>query len=320
MSLGSPSRRAFVALTAAFAAAGGRAGAQGAKVLRIASAPNDDVTPLLYAQAAGLFAREGLDIRIQASNSGAAVAAAVAGGSMEIGKSSIMGLVAAHRRGLPFVMIAPAGLYTSENPVVAMLVAKDGALRAPRDLDGKTISVPALGDLYAIANAAFVDQAGGDSKTLKFIEMPSSASPQAIIDRRIDGATMTTPLLVTALDTGKLRVLGHPFDAIAKRFIQAAFFATSDFVEKNRDVVDRFQRVMRTAAIYANAHHAETAPMLAKFTKEDPKLVARMPRTLAGTGLDPALVQPVIDLAARYKAIPAAFDARAMIDPKAAKD
>jgi hypothetical protein len=31
--------------------------------------------------------------------------------------------------------------------------------------------------------------------------------------------------------------------------------------------------------------------------------------------LDPALIEPVIDAAVKYKAIAAAFDARAMIDP-----
>jgi NitT/TauT family transport system substrate-binding protein len=288
------------------------------ETLRLASAPDDDVTPALYAEQAGLFRREGLDVRIQASNSGAAVAAAVAGGSMDIGKSSVMALISAHRRGLPFVIIAPAAIYTSDDPVVSMLVAKDSSIQSPRDLNGKTIAVPALGDLYAIANDAFVDRNGGDSKTIRYLEMPTSASPQAIIEKRVDAATMTTPLLVSALDSGKLRVLGHPFDAISKRFIQAAWFTTRDFLQKNRDVVDRFQAVMRAASDYANTHHAQTAPALAAFTKLDPKMIARMPRTSFGGPLDPALLQPVIEIAARYKAIPVAFDARAMVDSAAA--
>lgn len=315
------SRRRFIGLSAAAATVPSVALAQGAapRTLRLASAPDDDVTPALYADEAGLFRREGLDVRIQASNSGAAVAAAVAGGSMDIGKSSVMSLISAHRRGLPFVLILPAAIYTSDDPVVGMLVAKDSAIRTPRDLNGKTIAVPALGDLYSIANAAFIDQHGGDSKTIRYIEMPTSASPQAIIDKRIDAATMTTPLLVSALDTGKLRVLGHPFDAISKRFIQAAWFTTRDFLQKNRDTVDRFVSVMRAASTYANAHHPETARVLAKFTKEDPAMIARMPRTTFGGALDPALLQPVIEVAAKYKAIPVVFDARSMLDAAAAK-
>jgi NitT/TauT family transport system substrate-binding protein len=307
------SRRSFVALAGAAALAPHAARAQSA-TLRFASAPDDDVTSFLHAQEAGIFKREGLDVAIQRSNSGSAVAAAVAGGSIDIGKSSVMSLISAHSRGLPFVLIAPAGLYTAAEPVVAMLIAKDAEIRTPRDLAGKTIAVPALGDLYSIANNSFVDAGGGDAKSVRYIEMPSAASPEAIISRRVDAATLTTPILVAALETGKLRVIGHPFDAISKRFIQAAWFTTRDFAAKNRDVIERFQRAIHESAVYVNAHHAETVNALAAFTGADPKLVARMPRATAGTVLDPVLVQPVIDAAVKYKAIAAAFDARTMVD------
>ncbi len=308
------SRRSFVALAAAAALAPRAVSAQGL-TLRFASAPDDDVSSFLYAQQAGLFKREGLDVTIQRSNSGAAVAAAVAGGSIDIGKSSVMSLISAHNRGLPFVLVAAAGLYSADEPVVAMLVAKDGPVHNAHDLNGKTIAVPALGDLYSIANNSFVDANGGDSKSIRYIEMPSAASPDAVINHRVDAVTLTTPILVGAMETGKVRVIGHPFDAISKRFVQAAWFTTRDFAEKNRDVIDRFQRALHESALYVNAHHADTVNALAAFTAADPKLIARMPRATAGTVLEPALLQPVVDAAVKYKAISTAFDARTLIDP-----
>lgn len=308
------SRRSFVALAAAAALAPRAVSAQG-RTLRFASAPDDDVSSFLYAQQAGLFKREGLDVTIQRSNSGAAVAAAVAGGSIDIGKSSVMSLISAHNRGLPFVLVAAAGLYSADEPVVAMLVAKDGPVHNAHDLNGKTIAVPALGDLYSIANNSFVDANGGDSKSIRYIEMPSAASPDAVINHRVDAVTLTTPILVGAMETGKVRVIGHPFDAISKRFVQAAWFTTRDFAEKNRDVIDRFQRALHESALYVNAHHADTVNALAAFTAADPKLIARMPRATAGTVLEPALLQPVVDAAVKYKAIATAFDARTLIDP-----
>ena len=39
-----------------------------------------------------------------------------------------------------------------------------------------------------------------------------------------------------------------------------------------------------------------------------------MTRALMATTLDPKLIQPVIDVCVRYKTIPSAFDATAMID------
>jgi ABC-type nitrate/sulfonate/bicarbonate transport system substrate-binding protein len=70
---------------------------------------------------------------------------------------------------------------------------------------------------------------------------------------------------------------------------------------------------MREAAVYVNAHPTEAVPLLAKFSGTDPARIARMHHSAYATSLDPKLIQPVIDICARYKTIPAAFDARAMI-------
>jgi hypothetical protein len=72
---------------AAFVAASGNTAlAQAAPTsIRVASSPVGDVIPLLYAQNSGLFRNAGLDIALQKSNSGSAVAAALVGGEIEIG-------------------------------------------------------------------------------------------------------------------------------------------------------------------------------------------------------------------------------------------
>src|ERR1700686_3804549 len=74
--------------------------AQGLTVLRLAAAPGDDITPILYGQSAGIFKSAGLEVQLQALGSGSATAAAVAGGAIDIGKSSITTLISAHARGV----------------------------------------------------------------------------------------------------------------------------------------------------------------------------------------------------------------------------
>ena len=74
---------------------------------------------------------------------------------------------------------------------------------------------------------------------------------------------------------------------------------------------------MHDAAAYANAHHGETAELLNAFTKVDVAVIRASTRESYAETLDPADLQPVIDTAARYKAIDARFDARDLIDPAA---
>jgi NitT/TauT family transport system substrate-binding protein len=311
-------RSAFLALTAAAATVPGFALAQTPPSLtqvRVASAPDEDILGALWAQQSGIFRRYGLDVHVQPMNSGAAVGAAVVGGSVDIGKSSLVSLITAHTRGIPLVLIASAGEYNAKAPVVGMLVKKGSPIKTARDLDGKTLSVPSLNDQFSIAIKAWMDQHGGDSSTVKFVELPNSSVPQAIEDGRIDAASIGNPILSAALDSGKVQLIGHTFDAIAPRFILACYFTTSDYARKNRDVVERFAKAVAESGAYCNAHQDATVELLSSFTKVSPQTIRHMTRTTIGTILDPRLIQPVIDAAAKYKAIPAAFDARDMIAP-----
>lgn len=279
-----------------------------AVTVRLASAPDDDVTPVLYAQKAGLFARAGLSVEVSRMNNGAAVTAAVAGGSIDIGKSSLVPLLAAHAHGLPFTLIAPAGVWATNAPVTATIVLKTSAIAAARDLAGKTVSSSSLKDLMTMSTQIWIDEHGGDSSAVRFVELPPPAVLTALADGRVDAATVGNPNLAQALASGKVRVLSHPEDAIAGRFLLAAWFANSDFIAKNRRVVDRFVGVLREAVAYTNAHHAETVPLVAAFTGIDPATVATMTRATGTLTLDPREIRPVIEVAVKYKIIDRAFD------------
>jgi ABC-type nitrate/sulfonate/bicarbonate transport system substrate-binding protein len=309
------SRKTFAVEAVACALAPRALCAQPLTAVRIASAPDEDILGALWALDSGAFRKAGLDVTIQKANSGAAVAAAVLGGSIEIGKSSLVALITAHAKGLPLVVVAPAALYDAKDPTVALVVAKDSPAKSGADLNGKTLSVSSLNDQNAIAMEAWIDQHGGDAKTVKFIELPSAAAPDAVAAGRVDAATLGTPILSEALQSGKCRILGRSFDAIANRFVLAAYFCTAEYAAKHRDAVDRFRNVIFSAARYVNGHHAETVPTMAKFTRIDPSIIAAMPREELAVNLDPQLMQPLIEAATHYKAIAASFDARTLFAP-----
>ncbi len=305
-------RGAFIGVTAALACAP-PAFAQTATALQIGLPPSDDGTPLMYAVHAGTLAKAGLNVTMTAAQSGAAVSAAVAGGALQIGISSLVPLIGAHARGLSFQLIMPAAIYSSKAPYAAMVVKKDGPIHSARDLNGKIVSSSALRDLIATSNLAWIDQNGGDSTTVKTVELPQSAVLAAIDEGRIDAGTFLEPHLSDALDSGKVRVLGYTFDAYGKTFPISGWFATAEYIRDNRDVIARFVRVMRDANAYCNAHHAETAPILADFAKVDVAKVQHSTRVLYGDVLDLKQIQNVIDISARYKVIDKPFTASELV-------
>ena len=310
------SRGAFLATTGT--ALAGRALAAGPPLttLRVAGTPDPDVVALIWGQQNGIFAKLGLSVELQRLTSGSTVVAAVIGGSLDVGKSSPFGLINAYIKGVPLAIEAAAAIYSSDHPNVGFVVAQNSNLSSGRDFNGKTVAVPALGDLYTRVNAAWIDQTGGDSKTVKFIELPTSATPEAIAAGRVDGASMTEPILIEAVETYHCKIIGRPFDMIAKSFGDTWYFVTRDYAAKNADVLARFRRGLTEATRYVVAHQAEMVPLTVQYTGIAPALAAKMTHLL-GIGADPAMLQPVIDFAARFKSIPAAFPAREMFDPAA---
>jgi len=318
------SRARFLGATAA-AVLGGTSRAAFAQqapaltTLRGTVVPNDDLAPILYAEQNGMFRKIGLDIQLQRSTSGAAVAAAVAGGSFDFGVSSVIGLISGHARGLPFVLIAPSHVIVAGDGTQGMVVLKDSPIRRGVDLNGKVLAVPGIADANWISSHAFVDADGGDSGSIKFVELPQTAIPPALQQRRVDAAMLQEPVIDQAMATGLFRSLGDPTQTIAKRWMVTAVFMLADFAAKNHDLVARFAEVMRAAYVFANTHHADTAPLVAAFNGIDPSFALQMHRNVFAEYLDPRELQPAIDAAARYKIIDHAFPAQELISTYAIK-
>jgi NitT/TauT family transport system substrate-binding protein len=297
----------------------GRAVAQTPVTMRVAAFPAQDVGPLLYAMKAGLFTKAGLDIQFTELTTGSAVSSAVAGGSADVGFSSLPALIAGHERGIPFQLVAP-GLESQPNaPALYLMVRKDSPIRSGVDLNGKTAASPALRDADWMMTSAWIDENGGDSKSVRFVELPFPALFEGLVSGRIDAYAAGEPWVTRALDSGKVRILSDSARILAPRVLITAWFSTTAYATGNRDALERFERVMRDANGYVNTHKADVISLVADFTKLDPALVARTLKGANAIYIDPATIQPLIDAGAKYHSIEKRFNAADLISPVALK-
>jgi NitT/TauT family transport system substrate-binding protein len=282
-------------------------------VVHIGASTDDAARPLIYASTAGLFKKAGLDVDIVKLQNGAAVAAAVAGGSIDIGKGSALTPIVAFGKGLPFTVTSNLSNYTSDAPNVALLVRRDATIASAKDLVGKTVALNSLQDQNALAMFSWLEQAGVDLTTVKFIEIPSSASLAALDGGRVDAWVALEPTFSSALATQRVRVLAYPWNALGKHYAQAVMFANAGWTSTHRDVIDKVNRVLRDAGLYVAAHENETKPLSAQFAGLDPASLTDFRSGERGITLVPAELQPTIDAAAKYKLIPKAFPASDII-------
>jgi NitT/TauT family transport system substrate-binding protein len=281
-------------------------------VVRFGTIPIDPASEVFYAQDMGFFDKAGFKADIAPFSSGGAVAAAIAGGSIDIGNIDLVSIAAAHARGIPFVVLAPAGVYTRAAESYVLLVKPNAPIRTAKDLAGKTIAVNGLKNINQIPTEAWIDNNGGDSKSVKFIELPFPAMIPALEDDRLDAIAVTEPTL--AITNGKYRVISLADHNVAPSFMVAGWTTTLGWVQKNPTLAKKVTATLLETARWANANHDKTAAILSKYSKLPLETAQRMHRSYYGEKLDAALMQPVIDAAAKYGVIDKTFPASAIME------
>jgi NitT/TauT family transport system substrate-binding protein len=281
--------------------------------IRVGAAMDDQGRPIVYAQQAGIFKKYGLDVQVSRMANGPAVAAAVAGGSLDFGKASTFAIVEAYAKGLPFTIVTDLAYYDSDAPDSGLAVGLKSAINSPKDLIGKTIGVAGLQDINATSIRAWLDQASIDPTQVKFVEIPPPAAVAALVAGRIDGAFLLEPTYSAAMADGKVRILSHPYEVIGHRWSDTAVFANTEWVKNHRDVVMRFARALAESSAYIAAHETETSGVMAQFMGLDPAHVVQLHHPGRSLSTQPDALQPVIDFAAKYKFIPKTFRAQELI-------
>jgi len=315
MSVTRSSRGSFLAAGAALAATSGTALGQSAPThIKLGTSAIDGAMGCVSAQRAGFFAKQGIDAEF-VIGSGASNSAAVVGGSLQFAGSNVVTLIKAHLQGVPFQIVCPGAIYDTNDPTQVLCVRTDSGFKGGADLNGKTIAVTAIGDLLSTSTLAWVDQNGGQSSTVKLVELPPSAQVAALETGRVQAAALAEPFLSQALADGSVKVFAKIFDAIALRYLEAAYVGVPDYINGNADTVRRFATAVLDGGAFANQHPDQTLPWLIDFAHIDAAVAKRVRRERFATTVDPSLVQVEIDALARLKLIERAFDARDLFSP-----
>jgi NitT/TauT family transport system substrate-binding protein len=268
--------------------------------IRVATFAVENAFENYYARDMGFFGKWGLDADVQLLSGSSTIAAAVVSNAVDIGYAALDVLATLHEKDIPMVVIAPAGEYQAPGTSrdAALVLAANSVVRTAKDLNGKTIATGTFHSLPQTATCLWIDLNGGDSSTVKFVEIPFPAMAAAVAANRVDAAFVPEPFLAAATKSG--RVLEYGYDYIAKHFLFGAWFATAQWAKDHPDLVTRFASAMHDTAVWANANPQKSGELLAGYTKIDPAVIANMTRARFSEQLTPAVMQPLIDLAAKY--------------------
>jgi ABC-type nitrate/sulfonate/bicarbonate transport system substrate-binding protein len=274
--------------------------AQTNAAIRVAMIPNEPAVEVYFAKDMGFFTKAGLDVDIAQNPSTPAIASAVAAGTYDVAYSTISTLAVAHVKGLPFVIIAPGVGNVPGKTAGAIMIPAGSTAKTGKDFNGKTFGTAGLNTLAEYMPRAWIDKHGGDSTTVKFVEIPFPQTADALAAGRIDASYLTEPFITIAEDKGVAKVLTTGEDAIAPRYTSTAWYTTSQWAKAHPDQVARFVSAIHEAAVWANKNPDKVVPIVVKYLKSDPALTAKAPRPYWVEQLLPAQIQPWIDVTAKY--------------------
>lgn len=284
--------------------------------LRVIVLPLEIAAAAYYAEDLHFFARVGLDVTIQSLLNGGFITAAVVSGAADIGSSNPVSLEIAHDKGLPVTILAGASFQDAKAPTNGLLsVASSSSIHSAKDLNGKTIAISGLGNITDLGVRNWIDQNGGDSSTLKFIESSIPAMTANLLAGRVDAGALDASNF-NAAPKGQLRLIGSVFNSFGPLWVQSAWFTSKDFAAKHPDTAKKFITAIRMASVWANAHPKEAIQIFAKYTKYTvPELEDAVRPPFVTKPVTSAQLQTTINVAAKYGYIKTAFPGSELLSP-----
>ena len=269
--------------------------------LKVGVIPIADVAPLYVGMQQGFFKDEKLTIEPQIAEGGAAIATSVISGDYQFGFSNVVSLVTARSKKLPLRIVAQgaSGHKTEKEAFDTLLVPKGSAIKQAQDLEGKTVAVNALNNIGPLSINYAVEQAGGDPKKIKYLEVPFPDMIAALEAGRIDAAWVVEPFASQG-QAGGARSIFAPFEAVSPDLTVATYFTTEQYIEQNGDVVDRFVRAMEKSLAHAADNPEVARKAVLSYTKIPPAAVEKMRLPNWSPEYNDASIDKTIKLAQKY--------------------
>jgi NitT/TauT family transport system substrate-binding protein len=283
--------------------------------LQVGTIKIGDLSPFFIAQEKGFFKEAGLDINTVPMAGGAAIAPALASGALNIGWSNVVSLFQAHLEGFDHRFIVNGAIAKrGTNDVFGFQVAVDSPINSAKDLAGKTIATNTLSNIVQAAGQHWIDHNGGDSSKVKWVEIPFPQMEAAVVQKHIDAFVAVEPFVTVPSQVNKkTRVLGYPLGGIAPRLLIASFFSSETWIQKNTEIAKAFITALNRGIDAHNNNLEEAKTIIAKYTGLAPDVLKLVTLSAFEKKILESDLQPMMDVALRYKLIAKKFPPREVI-------
>ncbi|MFC9927726.1 ABC transporter substrate-binding protein [Streptomyces sp. NPDC127190] len=256
---------AAAALLLAGCDSGGTPAHDGRQRLTVAALPLTDSAALYLARDRGLFAKEGLDVRIQPVQQSIQALPALLKGQVDvIASANYVTYFQAYDKGTLDLRILAEGVRIAPH-MMDVLVSRDSALRKPSDLAGKKVAVAVLNNIQSLTLNAVLDAEGAGRPVYRQVLFPQMGP--ALERGQVDAVHAVEPFDTAIQGTSGARVLLDGGSGPARGLPASGYVTTATFVTKHPKTAAAFRRAIEAASKLAADDPGAVRAELPKYTK-----------------------------------------------------
>ncbi|GAB2826402.1 hypothetical protein GCM10027022_16620 [Alpinimonas psychrophila] len=240
-------------------------GAAAPTAITVGVIPIVDTAPIWLGNEQGFFAEEGLDLTVQVTTGGAAAVPGVVSGDYAFAFGNLVSVMVARDAGLDLRYVANGNSTAGTPDFGAIIVRGDSPITSASDLAGKTVSVNNLQNIGDTTIRQVVEDDGGDSSTIQFVEVAFPDAEAAVENSQVDAAWILAPFLNSAVANGA-RVISYNFAEFDADLDIAGYFTSGETIMNDPELVTKFQTAMNRSLEYAQANPDEVRRIVTTYT------------------------------------------------------
>ncbi|WP_164702649.1 ABC transporter substrate-binding protein, partial [Modestobacter sp. KNN46-3] len=252
-------------------------------------------------QEQGFFEERGIELELVPGSGGAAAVPGVVAGDFDFAFGNVTSLLLAQTQGLPLQVVSNGTASTGdpETDFSAVVVPADSPVQTAADLAGKTVAVNNFKNIGEVTIRKAVEDAGGDSSTVNFVELPFPDMPAAVANGNVDAAWVVEPFVTVATGQGA-RVVVRNFAEPVEDLTVATYFTTEQMLAENPELVDDFQAAMTESLQYAQDNPDELRRIITTYTSISPEVAEQIALPSFPEEINVESMETVAELMAEY--------------------
>ncbi|MGO4591618.1 ABC transporter substrate-binding protein [Paenarthrobacter sp. 2TAF44] len=264
--------------------------------------PSNTVAAMQVAIDKGYFKKQGIDLElVVGAGSSAAQLPALASGELDFMLASPVTALTATTQGLDVRIVE--GVTQNDPKIVedstAVVVGASSTIKSARDLEGKKVSVNALGSIGEIGIREAVAKDGGDPKKVAFVQLSFPEVAAQIEAGQIDAGMAGSPFMQQVVSKGG-RVVSDFIQEAGLGSNELVTISSGKLVEGDSDKVKRFTAAMKEALPFLTENNDLIRDAMPAALGTDPAAAKKAQLSLYNPDISKETIQLFADLLVKY--------------------